>query len=147
MDESSVAGMEIREFTPADCWKAIELWQVSEGIGLSAADEPQRLTAYLNRNPGMSFTAWDGENLVGAVLCGHDGRRGYLHHLAVDKTYRGRGIGRRLAETCHAALLAAGIDKVHIFVYRDNDSALKFWQEVGYLPRVELELLSYTLNE
>jgi len=138
--------IEIREFTPKDCLAAIDLWKASEGIGLSTADEPSRLSVYLERNPGMSFTAWDGEKLVGAVLCGHDGRRGYLHHLAVDRAYRGRGIGRDLAEKCHAALRSAGIDKLHIFVYRENVSAMRFWMRIGYVTRETLQLMSRDLH-
>ncbi|MFZ3078216.1 MAG: GNAT family N-acetyltransferase [Bellilinea sp.] len=102
---------------------------------------------YLARNPGMSFTAWDGDTLVGAVLCGHDGRRGYLHHLAVDRAYRGQGIGRALVDQCHAALREQGIDKVHIFVYRENQVALTFWAGAKYVPRENLALLSANLNE
>lgn len=136
----------IREFTPDDYQQAILLWRASEGIGLSAADEPDAITTYLGRNPGLSFTAWDENRLVGAVLCGTDGRRGYLHHLAVDKAYRHRGIGRQLVEKCHTGLMSMKIDKVHIFVYRENDTGLKFWIEGGYVPRVELSLLSCTLK-
>ena len=137
----------IREFTAADTPLALTLWKSSEGIGLSSADEPQYIAGYLARNPGMSFTAWDGETLVGAVLCGHDGRRGYLHHLAVDRAYRGQGIGRALVDRCHAALQALGIEKVHIFVYRDNEAALAFWKGAYYVEREELVLLSATLVE
>ena len=139
--------IEIRDFTAADTPQALTLWQSCEGIGLSSADEPQRIAGYLARNPGMSFTAWDGETLVGAVLCGHDGRRGYLHHLAVDQVYRGQGIGRALVDRCHAALRAQDIDKVHIFVYRENETALSFWKGVNYVPRDTLALLSASLTE
>ena len=139
--------IKIREFTPGDSLLALTLWKSSEGIGLSAADEPERIAGYLARNPGMSYTAWDGESLVGAVLCGHDGRRGYLHHLAVDRAYHGQGIGRALVDRCHAALRAQDIDKVHIFVYRENETALSFWKGVNYVPRDTLALLSASLTE
>lgn len=139
--------VEIRVFTAADTPQALILWRSCEGIGLSSADEPQRIAGYLARNPGMSFAAWDGDTLVGAVLCGHDGRRGYLHHLAVDRTYRGQGIGRALVDRCHATLRAQDIDKVHIFVYRENEAALTFWKGVRYVPRDTLALLSASLNE
>ena len=137
----------IREFAETDTQQALTLWKSSEGIGLSSADEPERIAGYLARNPGMSFTAWDGETLVGAVLCGHDGRRGYLHHLAVDRAYRGQGIGRALVDKCHAALRAQGIDKAHIFVYRENQAALAFWKGIHYVPRDTLALLSASLTE
>lgn len=138
--------IQIREFMPEDTILAIELWKASEGIGLSAADEPIQIARYLMRNPGMSFTAWDGEKMIGAVLCGHDGRRGYLHHLAVHVDYRGRGIGQALAERCHSAMHSEGIDKVHIFVFRENQPALTFWQRINYQPRENLALLSRNLD-
>ncbi|HWR65667.1 MAG TPA: GNAT family N-acetyltransferase [Bellilinea sp.] len=138
--------IQIREFVPEDTVLAIELWKATEGIGLSAADEPGQIARYLMRNPGMSFTAWDGQKMIGAVLCGHDGRRGYLHHLAVRADYRGRGIGQALAERCHAAMRSEGIDKVHIFVFRENQAALAFWQRVHYQPRENLALLSRNLD-
>ncbi len=67
------------------------LWQTSEGIGLSQADSQDNIARYLANNPGMSFCAWDGEKLVGAVLCGTDSRRGFLHHLAVENAHRHQG--------------------------------------------------------
>ena len=139
--------IEIRAFAAADTPQALTLWRSCEGIGLSSADEPQRIAGYLTRNPGMSFTARDGDTLIGAVLCGHDGRRGYLHHLAIEQAYRGQGIGRALVDCCHAALRAQGIDKVHIFVYRENEAALSFWKGANYVPRDTLALLSASLTD
>ena len=138
--------LQIREFTPEDTLPAIDLWKNCEGIGLSPADAPEPIAIYLARNPRMSFTAWDGGELIGAVLSGHDGRRGYLHHLGVRADYRGRGIGQALAERCHAALQAEGIDKIHIFVFRENHGALAFWQHINYHPRENLALLSRNLD-
>lgn len=126
--------------------RVLDLWKRSDGIGLSAADSPERISAYLARNPGMSFTAWDGERLVGAVLCGHDGRRGYLHHLAVDPQYRRMGIGRRLSEACMDALAREGIDKAHIFVYGENQDGLAFWRRAGWYQRHELVIMSYDVR-
>jgi putative acetyltransferase len=73
----------------------------------------------------------DGE-IVGAVLCGHDGRRGYLHHLAVAATYRRRGIARRLVEHCFSRLANARIRKCNIFVFRENQEAVAFWTYNGW---------------
>lgn len=133
---------DIREFTAKDIDQAIVLWRSCEGIGLSAADEPAMLESYLRRNPELSFTAWHDSELIGAVLCGHDGRRGFLHHLAVHPGYRRQGIGQALVSRCHTALREIGIQKVHIFVYHDNLSALAFWKGEKYIPRDELILLS-----
>ena len=122
--------------------QALALWQTSEGIGLSAADSPAGLAAFLERNPGLSFVALAGQELVGVILCGHDGRRGYIHHLAVKQSRRRQGLGRKLVHYSLAALQQAGIDKCHIFVFRQNQAALDFWQNTGWVERVDLTILS-----
>lgn len=123
----------------------IALWRESEGVGLSDADSPDAIARYLERNPGASWVACCGGAIVGAVLCGHDGRRGYLHHLAVASTHRRRGIGRRLVESAVAALQRQGMTKVHLFVYCNNDSAAAFWRVLGWQTRDELDLMSRRL--
>jgi putative acetyltransferase len=85
---------------------------------------------------------FDGEQLAGVVLCGHDGRRGYIHHLAVSHSHRRQGIGRALVARCLAALERAGIGKCHIFVFRENEAALAFWQGTDWIDRVDLTMLS-----
>lgn len=128
--------IELHTMSIADYDEALALWQATEGLGLSAADSREAITRYLARNPGMSFVARaDGGELVGAVLCGHDGRRGYLHHLVVRPGYRGHGLGRDLAEHCLAALRAEGIDKCHLFVKRSNIAGQTFWQRTGWTER------------
>ena len=128
--------IELHTMSMADYDEALALWQATEGLGLSAADSREAITRYLARNPGMSFVARaDGGELVGAVLCGHDGRRGYLHHLVVRPDYRGHGLGRDLAEHCLAALRAEGIDKCHLFVKRSNIAGQTFWQRTGWTER------------
>jgi putative acetyltransferase len=95
---------DIFEFAITDYQNVISLWKNCEGIGLSRADSKDSMEAYLKRNPGMSFVAIYQNEIIGAVLCGHDGRRGYLHHLAVHPDYRKQGIGRSLVAKCVAAL-------------------------------------------
>ena len=85
------------------------LWRQCEGVGLSEADARGNIRAYLERNPGMSFVALAGGRVVGAILAGHDGRRGYVHHLAVHPSLRRHGIARRLVERAVCVLRSAGI--------------------------------------
>ncbi|MCR4442875.1 MAG: GNAT family N-acetyltransferase [Peptococcaceae bacterium] len=132
----------IRNMKADDYDKVIEIWKESEGIGLSEADSRGSILFYLEHNPGMSFVAEDENGIAGAVLCGHDGRRGYLHHLAVKKEARGKGLGKRLAEKCLDRLKEAGIKKCHIFVLADNEEGLKFWNELGWQKRKDIILLS-----
>jgi ribosomal protein S18 acetylase RimI-like enzyme len=132
----------IREMVIEDYDQVLALWRTSEGVGLSDSDSEEGVTRFLDRNPGLSFVARDGEHLVGAVLCGHDGRRGYIHHLAVSKSHRCKGLGRALVGRCLSALRRDGISKCHIFVFGDNNDTIAFWKSVGWTQRVELIMMS-----
>ncbi len=133
---------EIRQMTMADYDEVYALWRASEGIGLSAADERDGIARFLERNPGLAFVARRGVELAGVVLVGVDGRRGYLHHLAVGAAHRRQGLGRALVDRCLSALGERGIRKCHIFVHAGNQSGLDFWEEVGFYRRPELVLMS-----
>jgi ribosomal protein S18 acetylase RimI-like enzyme len=132
----------IRPMTLEDYPQVLDLWNASPGMGLSAADSRERIDTYLQRNPRMSLVAHTGPAIVGAVLCGHDGRRGFIHHLAVAESHRHRGIGKSLVDECLKELRASGIDKCHIFVYASNEEALAFWKHSGWTQRHELIILS-----
>lgn len=123
--------------------EVIALWRASEGVGLSRADERPAIERFLQRNPGLCFVARDSGRLVGAVICGTDGRRGYLHHMAVASESRRQGVGGRLAEACLSALRAQDIDKCHLFVFAANRSAREFWARIGWKERVELVIMSH----
>jgi ribosomal protein S18 acetylase RimI-like enzyme len=99
---------------------------------LSHGDSPEQLERYLLRNPGLSQAALLGEELVGAVLAGHDGRRGLLYHLAVQPSAQGSGVGRRLVDLCLEGLKAAGITRVLILVLQDNEAGRSFWNRQGW---------------
>jgi N-acetylglutamate synthase len=132
----------VREMKPADYAEVAELWRQSEGIGLSESDQEAPVARFLRRNPGMSCVAClaDGQ-IIGAVLCGHDGRRGYLHHLAVAAPWRRRGIAGQLLRFCFDALAKAAIPKCNIFVFADNPSGKEFWLHNGWTARGDLHVL------
>lgn len=138
----------VRPMVEEDIPAALALWQGLPGIGLRDADSPEALARYLRRNPGCSFMA-TGENgtLVGVSLAGHDGRRGYLHHVAVSEAIRKQGVGRRLVRACLAALQAEGIAKVNFWVKADNAAGLAFWNRVGGRERPELVTVSIILGD
>jgi putative acetyltransferase len=127
--------------------EAMDLWRNTPGIGLSAADGPEAVRAYMLRNPGLSLCARSGEALVGTVLAGHDGRRGYLHHLCVHEGYRNLGIGRLLVSRALDALAAEGMDKVHAFLFTDNAPGRKFWESTGWSWRTDIGVVSRTIGE
>lgn len=138
--------VEIRPFTMDAYDRVVALWQQCEGVGLSEADSRVSIQTYVSRNPGMSFIATADGVVVGAVLCGHDGRRGYIYHLAVHPQSRRRSLGRRLVEQCLAALQRAGIQKCHIFVFNQNEDGIAFWKSVGWTPRSEISVISKNIE-
>jgi putative acetyltransferase len=132
----------ISQFTMDLYNEVISLWQQCDGIGLSDADSRDNIRAYLNRNQGMSFVASDNGTIVGVILCGHDGRRGYIHHLAVCTEYRRQGLGCRLVEKSLSVLQAAGIQKCHIFIFNNNASGIEFWKDIGWKQRADISVIS-----
>jgi ribosomal protein S18 acetylase RimI-like enzyme len=130
------------EFKIKNYQNVISLWKSCEGIGLSSADSRDNMQTFLRRNPGMSFVAKYQKKIIGAVLCGHDGRRGYLHHLAVHPAYRNQGIGRSLVERCIRALKRSGIQKCHLFIFNRNIEGIQFWEKIGWTPRNDLRIVS-----
>ena len=137
--------IQILEMTINDYDETIELWKNSPGIALSKADSKPKIAQFIKHNPGLGFVARDGNKLVGAVLCGNDGRRGYLYHLAVAKDHQHLGIGKKLTEKVLTALQAQGIEKCHIFVIADNLEGMRFWQKTGWKKRDDIFVMSKDL--
>lgn len=138
--------IDIRAMELEDYENVLDLWQDMPGIGLSSADSKVALAQFLSRNPGLSLVALDGAQVVGTILAGNDGRRGYLYHMVVAPAYRRRGVGKTLLERCLAALKAVGIEKSHLFVYQENEEAKRFWEKCGWLQRHELVVFSKDLK-
>lgn len=137
----------LAEMTIEEYDKSIDLWKQTDGLALSEADSRESIAFYLERNPGMSYVCKDGENVIGTILCGHDGRRGYIYHVAVDPAYRGNSIGRRLVESSLKKLNQAAITKCHIMVIADNEIGNRFWTKTGWQRRDGILLFSsQTLN-
>jgi ribosomal protein S18 acetylase RimI-like enzyme len=135
LSESSIStqrAVTIRELLPSDLDGALELWSRSDGIGLNESDSRDALLRFLARNPGLSAVALDAAQIVGAVLCGHDGRRGTIHHLAIAPAYRRRGIGSSLLEYSLSRLREASIPRCNLFLYDDNEDGRLFWTHHGW---------------
>ena len=132
----------VRAMTIADYDAVAALWHRSDGVGLRAADERPAIERFLARNPGLSLVAEADGRLAGAVLCGHDGRNGFLHHLAVAPELRGRGIARDLAARCLEALAAAGITRCYVFVYTNNAAGQGFWRATGWRLRTDVTIMA-----
>jgi len=133
--------IDITEFLEADYNEAILLWKQIEEVGLDDADSFENTCSFLKRNQGMSFVARHEGKMIGAVLCGHDGRRGYLRHLAVLPEYRGNDIGSNLVKKSLSALSQAGIMKCNIFLFASNVKGKAFWEKTGWFGYNNLELM------
>ena len=136
-----------REWVANDYEAAYQLWAQTEGMGLSEADSREEILRYLERNPGLSqiCVKKDG-SIAGTALCGHDGRRGYMYHVAVSKECRGMGVGRELVTRCLNNLSAAGIAKSHLMVIGNNELGRRFWESIGWQYRDGIALYSQDIS-
>jgi len=141
---NDIVPVEIDEMTIADFDDVLSLLRASPGIAIRGADSIEAMERYLVRNPGLSFVARCARRLVGCVMCGHDGRRGYLQHLAVDPSHHRRGIGTALVGRCLMGLKRLGIDKTHLDVFIANVAAQHYWSSRGWKRRDDIVRYSFT---
>jgi ribosomal protein S18 acetylase RimI-like enzyme len=126
------ATISTREFVIDDYEVALELWERVEGLEIAEGDDKESIAEFLKRNPGLSRVATDGTNVVGVGLCGHDGHRGHIYHLAVDPAYQKRALGKRLVDECLEGLRKAGLKRAIILVADDNPRGRSFWKRCGW---------------
>lgn len=134
--------------TTTDYDQVHSLWMEISGFGIRSMDDSREgITRFLERNPGCSVVALDGDHVVGSILCGHDGRRGCLYHVCVKKEYRKRGIGKAMVVFAMEALKCEQINKVTLIAFTRNDIGNAFWNEIGWTKREDLNYYDFTLNE
>lgn len=133
----------IRTMTMDDYDAVIELMKSTPGVSFRDADSRESTAKYLQRNPELSFVAEVEGAFVGCIMCGHDGRRGYLQHLVVLPQYRGQGIANALVERCLCGLEALGILKCHLDVIKTNTIAARYWQHQGWQLRTDIDRYSF----
>lgn len=138
----------IRQMTPQDYDRVYALWRSCKGMGLNNVDDSREgIARYLARNPNTCFVAEEEGNLLGVIMAGHDGRRGFIYHTSVSPDARGRGIGTRLANAALDALKAEGISKVALVAFRRNETGNAFWEKLGFEARHDLTYRSRALVE
>ncbi|TVP42656.1 MAG: GNAT family N-acetyltransferase, partial [Halomonas sp.] len=135
--------MHYRTMTINDYDAAIALWGESEGVRLRDADSREGIEKYLQRNPSLSFLAEVEGKLVGTIMAGHDGKRGYIQHLSVASAHRRAGIATKLVSFCLEALKNEGILKSHLMILPENKAAQKFWANQGWAYRSDILLYSF----
>lgn len=135
-----------RAFEIADYDAAVRLWNRVEGVEIAEGDSREDIEFYLQQNPGLSRVAEDNSVLVGAVLCSHDGHRGYIYHLAVAPEYNGRGLGRKLVAECLDGLRKLGLKRALILVASDNPRGQAFWRRCGWEDVPEAQVMGIDLD-
>ena len=140
--------MEIRLLMLEDYDKVYQLWTSIKGMGMRSLDDSvDGIGKFLKRNPTTNFITQVEEKIVGVILCGHDGRRGYIYHTAVNSDYRGNGIGKKLVNAAIEALRKEKINKVALVVFDSNDLGNAFWQSLGFDKRSDLVYRNLSINE
>ena len=140
--------MQIRKMTIQDYEKVYELWMSCKNMGFNDIDDSREgIARFLERNPNTSFVALENENLIGIILGGHDGRRGYIYHLSVNVNYRKNGIGSELVKNCLDAFKQEKISKVALLVFKYNEVGNSFWEKQGFILREDINYRNVALRE
>ena len=140
--------MLIREMKMEDYDNVFALWKTIHGFGIRSVDDSREgIERFLKWNPGLSVVAEEEGRIVGAILCGSDGRRGCLYHVCVQKEYRRQGIGKTMVVWCMEKLKELQINKVSLIAFTQNDVGNAFWKEIGWTKREDLNYYDFTLNE
>lgn len=140
--------MEIVKMTNEYYFDVYELWLSCRGMGLNNLDDSEQgINKFLQRNPDTCFVALQDEKVVGVIMAGSDGRRGYIYHTAVNPQYRKRGIATALVETVMQAMKNIGINKVALVVFEHNEGGNKFWERLGFTERNDLVYRNKAINE
>ena len=140
--------MNIRKMVINDYDEVYALWMLCAGMGLNNLDDSKEgIDKFLKRNPDTCFVAEYDSQIVGAIIVGNDGRRGYIYHTAVNPQYRKRGIARQLVETSIQVLKQCGINKVALVVFDNNENGNAFWEKLGFTVREDLVYRNKAITE
>ncbi len=140
--------MKITKMIPEYYRDVYELWLSCKGMGLNNLDDSEQgINAFLKRNPDTCFVACEDDKVIGVIMVGSDGRRGYIYHTAVDPQYRKRGIATALVNAVMDAMKNIGINKVALVVFEHNEDGNKFWEKLGFTERHDLVYRNKAINE
>ena len=138
MEEKKV---NIREMTMEDFEEVHALWMGIHGFGIRSIDDSKEgVERFIRRNPTTSMVACENDRIIGAILCGHDGRRGCLYHVCVHEDYRKQGIGQKMVHPIPC-------QKWFLIAFKKNDIGNHFWQGMGWTFREDVNYYEYVTNE
>lgn len=137
----------VQVMTIADYDEVYALWKSIKGFAIRSIDDSKEgVERFLRRNPTTSVVARVDGKVVGAILCGHDGRRGCLYHVCVHPDYRLQGIGKEMVVFAMEALHKEAISKVSLIAFTENDIGNAFWKTIGWTERLDLNYYDFVLN-
>ena len=140
--------MKIRLMNISDYEQVYQLWLSCAGMGLNNLDDSKEgIERFLNRNPETCFVAETEQTIVGVIIAGNDGRRGYIYHTAVNPDYRHQGIATKLVNEAMGALKALGVNKAALVVFSKNTNGNAFWEKIGFTSREDLVYRNKTITE
>jgi len=125
----------------------LKLWRDSPGVGLGAGDDEDSLAAFMRKNPSTCLVMKYQDNIIGTVLAGFDGRRGYIYHLVVHRDFRGQGYGKRLLQEVVMQLKAIKAGKIHLFVFNNNSLAMALYEKQGWIKRNDINIYSLDVTK
>lgn len=138
----------IRSMTMEDYDEVYALWMSIHGFGIRSIDDSREgVERFIRRNPDTSMVAVADGKIIGAILCGHDGRRACLYHVCVEESYRKHGIGQQIVKACLDALAKEKINKVNLIAFQKNEVGNRFWQGLGWSFREDVNYYEYVINE
>ncbi|EAK3672091.1 GNAT family N-acetyltransferase [Campylobacter upsaliensis] len=140
--------MKIRAMQESDYEKVYALWCEIKGFGLRSIDDSfENISAFLGRNPNLSAVAELEGEIIGSILCGHDGRTGGFYHVCVHKNHRKKGIAHEMTKFCLEALKKEKINKIALIAFKSNDLGNEFWRHYGFTLREDANYYDLSLND
>ena len=140
--------MKIRTMKITDYEKVYALWMSCKNMGFNDIDDSKEgIARFLERNPNTSFVAIENDELLGIILGGHDGRRGYIYHMSVAENHRKKGIGSSLVKECLESFKNEKISKVALLVFKYNETGNAFWKKQGFILREDINYRNIELRE
>ena len=137
----------LRAMKLEDYDKVYALWKSIKGFSIRSIDDSyEGIKIFLKRNPSTSVVYESNGRIIGSILCGHDGRRGYLYHVCVSEETRMQGVGKKMVKYCAETLKKEGINKISLITFRHNKVGNTFWEKIGWTKREDLNFYDFTLN-
>jgi len=122
--------------------RVYELWKIC-GITLGSSDTRDQIERVLDYSSDLFFVGIEDSEIIAVVIGAFDGRRGYVHHLAVDPKVQKKGYGRLMMQELHKKFKERKIHKVHLFIEADNEGVIEFYKKVGWHTREDFKMMSY----